>query len=382
MSSSRVGNRCTRAVELAGRFEGGVDVVAHEVEPGLRHKAHVADRRDAVRCQALQEPAIRVGDFVERERGDDAGHELHGGRFAHDAGEFAFVVFVVASAHGGHAVAGHAQLGQRAGVEPQGVRVARIQRYGAIGVGRIERMLARHDGGLPAVFAPALRQKPAGRTSFRQRLEARHAVGFGFAEEAFGQRARVEGRMKRMQMGVVQAGADERIAVVDDAGGVCAEFADGFDRHDVLDTAVFDADGRGMGRVVARHPREYVRADDDEVGLHRCLLARRPREPPDAPDVRRQRRARPLRGRPFPDRVFMALRKRAARCLRPSRRRGYNKQLHQGSIGVFNAFRPAASCAFRRAELRRIAARRAPQWLRVAPDASRVRVFTFPKEAK
>ena len=294
--------------EVARFFKCCVYVVAYEVESGLGHEAYVAYGSDAVRCQTRQEAAVGVGDFIDRERGDDAGHELHGGRFAHDAGELAFVVFVVASAHGGHAVAGHAQLGQRAGVEPQRVRVARIQGHGTVGVGLVERMLAGHRGDFPAVFAPALRQKPAGRTSFRQRLETRHAVGFGFAEEAFGQRTRVESGMEGVQVRVVQAGTDEGAAVVDRAGVRSAVGVGLGGVDDGLDAAVLDADRGGTCLVASFDAREDALARDDDVGVHGDLLLEEVQHA--RLSVRRRSRRRRTAVCCGSSRVFVAVRKR------------------------------------------------------------------------
>ena len=101
-------------------------IVSDEVQAGVGHKRHVANARDAVLRQRAQKPAISIGYLVIGKRVHDARHQLHGGRFAHDARQLAIDIPVVASSRRGHAVAIDPQLGQRAAVEPQRVRVAGV----------------------------------------------------------------------------------------------------------------------------------------------------------------------------------------------------------------------------------------------------------------
>ena len=137
------GEEVHAARQLVGVKQARVHIVSDEVQARVGHKRHVANARDAVLRQRTQKPAISIGYLVIGKRVHDARHQLHGGRFAHDARQLAIGIPVVASSRRGHAVAIDSQLGQRAAVEPQRVRVAGVQRHGAVGEGLVKRVLRR-----------------------------------------------------------------------------------------------------------------------------------------------------------------------------------------------------------------------------------------------
>ena len=220
------GEEVHAARQLVGVKQACMDVVSDEVQAGVGHQRHVANARDAVLRQRAQKPAIGIGYLVVGKRVHDARHQLHGGRFAHDARQLAIGIPVVASSRGGHAVAVDPQLGQRAAVEPQRVRVAGVQRHGAVGEGLVKRVFRRQHRRVPSIFAPALGEQPPFRASLRETLHTLDAVGLVVAQEVRGKRGRVHRRMEEVHVRVMEAGCDEGIAVVDYLGfGIFVGFA-------------------------------------------------------------------------------------------------------------------------------------------------------------
>ena len=142
--------------QLAALQQGCVHVVPDEVEPRMGHERHVAYAGHAVLGQPREEAAVSVGHLLVGERPHDLRHQLHGGRLAHDAGQLACLVAVVGAACRRHAVAREPQLVERGRVQPQRVRVSRVQRHGTRGERFVQRALRRQHWRVPAVFAPSL----------------------------------------------------------------------------------------------------------------------------------------------------------------------------------------------------------------------------------
>ena len=197
--------------QLAAGEQRRMDVVADEVEPGMRHERHVAHARHAVLRQLGEKAPVGVGNLGIGEGAHDPRHKLHGGRLAHDARQLAVLEAVVRPSCGRLALARQAQLAQGGRVEPQRVGIARVQGHGARGEGLVERALRGRDGRVPAVLAPSLGEQPARRAALGEALHARHAVGLALSQKRGCKRGRVHGRVEEVQVRVVEARHYERV---------------------------------------------------------------------------------------------------------------------------------------------------------------------------
>ena len=268
-------------------------IVADEIKSRVRHERQVAHARHAVASQRGEESAVSVGHLRVAERSHDARHERHGRRLAHDTRELTVLEAIVGASGGRDAVACQAKLAQGGGIQPQCVRVARIQRCGTIGERLVERVLRRHDGRVPAVLPPSLGQKPAVGPSGCGGAHARDAVGLALANERGGERGGVDGGMEEVQMGIMESRQNERVAEVAHLGRARFAVRLSYEGAHILvgphgsDTVACDSDRGGSCRD--GRSREHAGALDDEIDVHeRALLS----PPPSWRDCRNYARTK------------------------------------------------------------------------------------------
>ena len=259
------------AGQLVGVKQTCVHIVADEVQTRVGHKRHIAHARDAVLRQRAQKPSVGIGDLVIGKRVHDTRHQLHGGRFAHNARQLAIGIPVVASSRRGHAVAVDSQFGQRAAVEPQRVRVAGVQRHGAVGEGLVKRVLRRQHRRVPSILAPALGQQPPFGSSLGETLHALNAIGLVLAQEIRGKRGRVHCGMEEVHVRVMEAGGDKGVAVVDHFRlgvrvSLMGERKRVILRSDEGDLVPGNGDGKFLGAI--GQTGEYARAAKNAVDSH------------------------------------------------------------------------------------------------------------------
>ncbi len=65
------------------------------------------------------------------------------------------------------------------------MRVAGVQRHGAVGERLVKRVLRRQHGRVPSIFAPALGQQPSLGTAFGETLHALNAISLVFSPRKF-----------------------------------------------------------------------------------------------------------------------------------------------------------------------------------------------------
>ena len=192
-----------------------VDVVVHEVRARDGAERHVAHARDALREAHLEVVAVRVEHALPGQAREHLRDVVHAGGLVDDAGEVAVRVAVEEAAGRGHGVVRDAELREAARVHPQRVEVALVHADRPVRERLVERGARRRHGRVPERGAKALAQKPPVAGVPRRELpQPADAVLLACARVREREVAPEERRVEHVLVGVVEAGAYERVAEV------------------------------------------------------------------------------------------------------------------------------------------------------------------------
>jgi hypothetical protein len=238
-----------RSWAAAGRLVG----LRHLARDGTAEHLHRAVRH-ARRVRAERHGDARAGVALERPHERRALRAqvalrlrhvyVHAGGLVNDAGEVAVRVAVEEAAGRGHGVVRDAELRETARVHPQRVEVALVHADRPIRERLVERGACRRHGRVPERGAKALAQKPPVAGVLRRKLlQPADAVLLACARVREREVAAEERRVEHVLVGVVEAGAYERVAEVAHGRALRHDVGQVLRRGDRADGVALDHEG-------------------------------------------------------------------------------------------------------------------------------------------